>query len=205
MLPAICKLSICSSNCIRWNGILIQFLRLCGCHNCFFVKLKEVYSWVWKFSFPMYKLLEYVLFLFTLTLVCYFRVMARNYLGLQQTNLISSLQAFVNASHFWPNHCESITWWSFRSSMHRWGNKKDMAVSFGFCDLHFSSVTVSNVSVPFFLQGDDPPYLSVGTEVSAKYKGAFCEAKIRKVVKTVKCKVSNFLMTFTIWPKWFWI
>ncbi|XP_065200322.1 AT-rich interactive domain-containing protein 4B isoform X2 [Planococcus citri] len=48
--------------------------------------------------------------------------------------------------------------------MHRWGNKKDMA-------------------------GDDPPYLSVGTEVSAKYKGAFCEAKIRKVVKAVKCKV----------------
>ncbi|XP_065200324.1 AT-rich interactive domain-containing protein 4B isoform X3 [Planococcus citri] len=51
--------------------------------------------------------------------------------------------------------------------MHRWGNKKDMAVNIG----------------------DDPPYLSVGTEVSAKYKGAFCEAKIRKVVKAVKCKV----------------
>ncbi|KAL1114997.1 hypothetical protein AAG570_007820, partial [Ranatra chinensis] len=38
-------------------------------------------------------------------------------------------------------------------------------------------------------QGDDPPYLAVGTEVSAKYKGAFCEAKIRKVVRSVKCKV----------------
>nr|XP_033337214.1 AT-rich interactive domain-containing protein 4B [Megalopta genalis] len=38
--------------------------------------------------------------------------------------------------------------------------------------------------------GDDPPYLSVGTEVSAKYKGAFCEAKIRKVVRSVKCRVS---------------
>ncbi|KAK6635234.1 hypothetical protein RUM44_000485 [Polyplax serrata] len=37
---------------------------------------------------------------------------------------------------------------------------------------------------------DEPPYLSVGTEVSAKYKGAFCEAKVRKVDKTVKCKVS---------------
>lgn len=36
---------------------------------------------------------------------------------------------------------------------------------------------------------DDPPFLSVGTEVSAKYKGAFCEAKIRKVVKSVKCKI----------------
>lgn len=38
-------------------------------------------------------------------------------------------------------------------------------------------------------QGDDPPVLLVGTEVSAKYKGAFCEAKIRKVVRSVKCKV----------------
>ncbi|XP_046402121.1 uncharacterized protein LOC124168059 isoform X2 [Ischnura elegans] len=38
--------------------------------------------------------------------------------------------------------------------------------------------------------GDDPPYLAVGTEVSAKYKGAFCEAKVRKVVRIVKCKVT---------------
>lgn len=30
----------------------------------------------------------------------------------------------------------------------------------------------------------------MGTEVSAKYKGAFCEAKVRKVVKNIKCKVS---------------
>lgn len=37
---------------------------------------------------------------------------------------------------------------------------------------------------------DDPPYLSVGTEVSAKYKGAFCEAKVRKVVRNIKCKVA---------------
>lgn len=82
--------------------------------------------------------------------------------------------------------------------MHRWGNKKDMAVSFGFFDPQFSiSFCFVYDSMSFFLQGDDPPYLSVGTEVSAKYKGAFCEAKIRKVVKTVKCKVSN-LMTFTI-------
>jgi hypothetical protein len=41
------------------------------------------------------------------------------------------------------------------------------------------------------MQGDDPPFLSVGTEVSAKYKGAFCEAKVRKVVKSIKCKVSG--------------
>jgi len=29
----------------------------------------------------------------------------------------------------------------------------------------------------------------VGTDVSAKYKGAFCEAKIRKISRHVKCKV----------------
>ncbi|XP_075223781.1 AT-rich interaction domain hat-trick isoform X6 [Lycorma delicatula] len=40
------------------------------------------------------------------------------------------------------------------------------------------------------MMGDDPPYLAVGTEVSAKYKGAFCEAKVRKVVRSVKCKVT---------------
>lgn len=39
-------------------------------------------------------------------------------------------------------------------------------------------------------QVDDPPYLSVGTAVSAKYKGAFCEAKVSKVVRIVKCKVT---------------
>lgn len=42
--------------------------------------------------------------------------------------------------------------------------------------------------------GDDPPYLEVGTEVSAKYRGAFCEAKVRKVVKQVKAKVSAGLL-----------
>lgn len=39
-------------------------------------------------------------------------------------------------------------------------------------------------------QGDEPPVLLVGTEVSAKYKGAFCEAKIRKVVRSVKIRVN---------------
>jgi hypothetical protein len=42
----------------------------------------------------------------------------------------------------------------------------------------------------FSQQVDDPPYLSVGTEVSAKYKGAFCEAKVHKVVRNIKCKVA---------------
>ncbi|KAL7744957.1 hypothetical protein ACLKA6_007228 [Drosophila palustris] len=39
-------------------------------------------------------------------------------------------------------------------------------------------------------QVDDPPSLPVGTEVSAKYKGAFCEAKVSKVVRNIKVKVA---------------
>jgi hypothetical protein len=50
-------------------------------------------------------------------------------------------------------------------------------------------IIIITIIIIFLLQGDDPPYLTVGTEVSAKYKGAFCEAKVRKVVRSVKCKV----------------
>ncbi|VDN05444.1 unnamed protein product [Thelazia callipaeda] len=39
------------------------------------------------------------------------------------------------------------------------------------------------------MQSDDPPFLDVGTEVSAKFKGAFCEAKIKRITKSVRCKV----------------
>ncbi|XP_055880604.1 AT-rich interactive domain-containing protein 4B-like isoform X1 [Biomphalaria glabrata] len=39
-------------------------------------------------------------------------------------------------------------------------------------------------------QGFGPPSLPVGTEVSAKYRGAFCEAKVKNVVRVVKCKVA---------------
>ncbi|XP_040569604.1 uncharacterized protein [Lepeophtheirus salmonis] len=35
-----------------------------------------------------------------------------------------------------------------------------------------------------------PASLSIGTQVSAKYKGAFCEAKVKSVVKQVKCRVT---------------
>jgi len=38
---------------------------------------------------------------------------------------------------------------------------------------------------------DDPPFLTIGTEVSAKYRGAFCEATIKVAKKLVKCKVSH--------------
>lgn len=44
-----------------------------------------------------------------------------------------------------------------------------------------------------FLQaGDEPAYLTVGTDVSAKYRGAFCEAKIKTVKRLVKVKVIFF-------------
>lgn len=39
------------------------------------------------------------------------------------------------------------------------------------------------------MAGDNPPFLPVGTEVSAKYRGAFCEAKVKKIVRSVKCKI----------------
>lgn len=37
---------------------------------------------------------------------------------------------------------------------------------------------------------DEPPVLAIGTDVSAKYKGAFCEAKIKKITRNVKCKLT---------------
>ncbi|GIY06554.1 AT-rich interactive domain-containing protein 4B [Caerostris extrusa] len=40
------------------------------------------------------------------------------------------------------------------------------------------------------MANDEPPYLTVGTDVSAKYKGAFCEAKIKKAMRVVRCKVT---------------
>ena len=42
----------------------------------------------------------------------------------------------------------------------------------------------------FSIQSDELASLPVGTEVSAKYKGAFCEAKVKKVHRQVKCKVT---------------
>ncbi|KAJ7416709.1 hypothetical protein BTVI_34775 [Pitangus sulphuratus] len=38
---------------------------------------------------------------------------------------------------------------------------------------------------------DEPPYLTVGTDVSAKYRGAFCEAKIKTAKRLVKVKVGT--------------
>ncbi|XP_071405693.1 AT-rich interactive domain-containing protein 4B isoform X3 [Pithys albifrons albifrons] len=44
---------------------------------------------------------------------------------------------------------------------------------------------------------DEPPYLTVGTDVSAKYRGAFCEAKIKTAKRLVKVKLNYvFQVTF---------
>eukprot|EP00057_Strongylocentrotus_purpuratus_P020346 XP_011674820.1 PREDICTED: AT-rich interactive domain-containing protein 4A [Strongylocentrotus purpuratus] len=40
------------------------------------------------------------------------------------------------------------------------------------------------------MAGEGPPFLTVGTDVSAKYRGAFCEAKVKVVKKLVKCKIN---------------
>ncbi|GFQ75800.1 AT-rich interactive domain-containing protein 4B [Trichonephila clavata] len=50
------------------------------------------------------------------------------------------------------------------------------------------------------MAAEEPAYLMIGTDVSAKYKGAFCEAKVKKVNRVVKCKVTfkNNLGSFMI-------
>ncbi|XP_057198924.1 AT-rich interactive domain-containing protein 4B isoform X1 [Triplophysa rosa] len=44
---------------------------------------------------------------------------------------------------------------------------------------------------------EEPPYLTVGTDVSAKYRGAFCEAKIKTAKRLVKAKVTFRPDSFT--------
>ncbi|CAG0920584.1 unnamed protein product [Notodromas monacha] len=70
-----------------------------------------------------------------------------------------------------------------------------IAVSIGLIlEAEFSRHGVATFRVVFsrlyIMQRDDPVLLPVGTEVSAKYKGAFCEAKIRKVARNVKAVVA---------------
>lgn len=45
---------------------------------------------------------------------------------------------------------------------------------------------------------DEPAYLTVGTDVSAKYRGAFCEAKIKTVKRLVKVKVINMFLFLSL-------
>jgi len=53
-----------------------------------------------------------------------------------------------------------------------------------------NSSSSSTPTTPTTANGDEPVWLSIGTEVSAKYKGAFCEAKIKHVSRLVKCRVN---------------
>lgn len=54
-------------------------------------------------------------------------------------------------------------------------------------------VSIKKQLFSFLFQAiDEPPYLTVGTDVSAKYRGAFCEAKIKTAKRLVKVKVCGF-------------
>ena len=43
----------------------------------------------------------------------------------------------------------------------------------------------------FLKMNEEPPFIKVGADVSAKFKGAFCEAKVKSAKKFIKCKVNN--------------
>uniref|UniRef100_A0A158P8S9 ARID domain-containing protein n=1 Tax=Angiostrongylus cantonensis TaxID=6313 RepID=A0A158P8S9_ANGCA len=58
-----------------------------------------------------------------------------------------------------------------------------------YCDTVPSSISEMVLCITS-LESDDPAFLVPGTEVSAKFKGAFCEAKIKKICKSVKCKIA---------------
>lgn len=52
------------------------------------------------------------------------------------------------------------------------------------------SASMASIFTPTCLFQTDPAFLAIGTSVSAKYKGAFCEAKVKSVAKQVKCRVT---------------
>jgi len=39
------------------------------------------------------------------------------------------------------------------------------------------------------MTSEEPPFIRVGADVSAKFKGAFCEARVKAIKKFIKCKV----------------
>ena len=57
-------------------------------------------------------------------------------------------------------------------------------------EISYPCLTNKNDNLKFYSQNEELASLPVGTEVSAKYKGAFCEAKVKKVNRIVVCKVS---------------
>ncbi len=53
------------------------------------------------------------------------------------------------------------------------------------------SYPISPTNLPYLpLQAEAPASLAIGTQVSAKYKGAFCEATVRSVNKQVRIRVT---------------
>lgn len=70
-----------------------------------------------------------------------------------------------------------------------------MAKSWFTVSVYWRCVPCYDSTLPFTCtsqsHSDDPPFLTIGTEVSAKYRGAFCEATIKVAKKLVKCKVSH--------------
>lgn len=64
-----------------------------------------------------------------------------------------------------------------------------MDVEFG-CWILNSTMCLKFKLTPFSQASDVPAFLQVETPVSAKFKGAFCEATIKSIKKLVKCKVS---------------
>ena len=68
-------------------------------------------------------------------------------------------------------------------------NQCDGRRGLGWCVCRVGSGDSECVCVCVLQAVDEPAYLTVGTDVSAKYRGAFCEAKIKTVKRLVKVKV----------------
>lgn len=71
---------------------------------------------------------------------------------------------------------------SFWPSEHSYANKQNLLKNALKSTLYF---------LKCFQTLEEPPYLTVGTDVSAKYRGAFCEAKIKSAKRLVKAKVGH--------------
>jgi len=58
-------------------------------------------------------------------------------------------------------------------------------------DIFYTAVpNTHSVSLSSMMQSEELASLPVEMEVSAKYKGAFCEAKVKKIYRNVICKIS---------------
>lgn len=102
----------------------------------------------------------------------------------------------------WVSMDESLSRWGFNVAgldgvrlvcMFFWFSSKNTPVLLSVMKKALNSL----FSLTFFFQTlEEPPYLTVGTDVSAKYRGAFCEAKIKTAKRLVKAKVSHSSESF---------